>query len=428
MIGTSRFFVGVAVVALGFGGSMAMAATTVIHAGHVIRSPDKGVEGPATITVTDGKIVSITPGSQPAPEGAEVVELGDKTVLPGLIDLHVHLGMDPSGDWWREAIDTDEWVATVNLKNAGTTVRAGFTTVRDVGNDPRASAALVRAAGQGWFPAPRVIWAGAPLSPIGGHGDVHGFRPEVMKALEGQNTCTGAVECAALTRKTVREGAGVVKIMATGGVLSQGDKSLGQAFTDDEMKSIVSTAHALGVPVAAHSHADQGIRAATDAGVDTIEHGTFTSPATAKDMKAHGTVLVPTLLAFKGIGEGLGKGMYTPAVEEKIRMTLDHVGEGCRNARAAGVTVAFGTDSGVTKHGRNAEEFGLLEDKCGMSPAEALATATTVAAKVLGMDGQIGRLAPGYSADIIAVSGDPLADASALEHVDWVMAQGKVIE
>ena len=165
----------------------------------------------------------------------------------------------------------------------------------------------------------------------------------------------------------------MIKFHATGGVLSQGDKSLGQAFTDAELKSIITTAHDLGIQTMAHAHADQGILAATRAGIDTIEHGTFTSPGTAKEMKARGTVLVPTLLAFKGIGEKLGQNFYSPTVETKIRMTLDHIGEGCRNARAAGVTVAFGTDSGVTDHGRNAEEFALLEDKCGMSAREALA-------------------------------------------------------
>jgi imidazolonepropionase-like amidohydrolase len=406
----------------------ALAGTTVIHAEHVLKDAASAPTGKATITVTDGRIVSIVDGWQAVPEGATMVHLAGKTVVPGLIDLHVHLGGDPSGDWWREAVDTDEWIALTNAKNARLTVKAGFTTVRDVGNDPRASAALVRAEDMGWFPGPRVIWAGTPLSTIGGHADIHGFRPEVMAALDGGNTCTGAVECAALTRKTIRGGSEWVKIMATGGVLSQGDKSLGQAFTDEEMKSIADTAHSLGVEVAAHAHADAGILAATRAGIDTIEHGTFTSPATAKEMKAHGTVLVPTLLAFKGIGEKLGSGFYTPAVETKIRMTLDHIGEGCRNARAAGVTIAFGTDSGVTAHGRNGEEFALLESKCGMSAREALATATTVAAKVLHMEDEIGRIAPGYSADMIAVDGDPTADAAVLEKVDWVMARGQVIE
>ena len=406
------------------------AQTRVIHAERVITDPAAAPMGRTTITETDGKIVSIEPGWNAGPAGAEVIELPGKTVMPGLIDTHVHLGFDPGGDWWRDAIDTDEWTAMVNVKNAKKTVEAGFTTVRDVGNDPRASAALVRATREGWFEAPRVLWAGMPLSPIGGHADVHGFRPEVMAVLDkhNANTCTGAVECAALVRRTVREGADWIKIMATGGVLSQGDKSLGQAFTDEEMKSIVDTAHSLGVHVAAHAHADQGVRAATLAGVDTIEHGTFISPETARIMKTHGTVLVPTLLAFKGVSEGLGKGIYTPAVETKIRMTLGHLGEGCRNARAAGVTIAFGTDSGVTAHGRNAEEFGLMEDNCGMGAKEALATATTTAAKVLGMDQQIGKLAPGYSADMVAVDGDPLKDARILQKVEWVMARGQVID
>jgi imidazolonepropionase-like amidohydrolase len=373
----------------------AVADTTVIHAGSVIRSADARPSGPATITVTDGRIVSIVDGTQPAPTGAEVVELADATVLPGLIDLHVHLTGDPSGDWWRETVDTSAWGALVGAKNARLTAKAGFTTVRDVGGEATAVVALKQAIEAGYLPGPRMLVAGQALSTVGGHGDVHGFRPEVMEALEGDNVCTGAAECAATVRKTIRDGADLIKFHATGGVLSQGDKSLGQAFTDAEMEGIISTAHDLGVKVASHAHADQGIRAAVRAGVDTLEHGTFTSAATAREMKTRGTVLVPTLLAFKGIGEKLGQNFYTPAVETKIRMTLDHIGEGCRNARAAGVTVAFGTDSGVTAHGRNAEEFALLEDKCGMSAREALASATTVAAKVIDMEGQIGRIEPG---------------------------------
>lgn len=405
-----------------------LAGTTVIHAGHLLRSADAELTGPATITVTDGRITAIAEGIQPAPAGAEVVDLAERTVLPGLIDLHVHLGSDPSGDWRREATDTDEWGTVVAAKNARMTARAGFTTVRDAGGNIRALAAVRSGIAQGWLAGPRIIAAGSGLSTIGGHGDVHGFRPEVMQALRGSNTCTGPDECAAAVRRTVRDGADFIKFMATGGVLSQGDKSLGQAFTDAEMKSIVDTAHELGVQAAAHAHADAGILAATRAGVDTIEHGTFASAASAREMKAKGTVMVPTLLAFKGIGEKLGTGFYTPAVEDKIRQTTDHVGEACRNARRAGATVAFGTDSGVTAHGRNAEEFALLVDKCGMTPRQALASATTVAAQVIGMGNQIGRIAPGYSADIIAVTGDPLRDPRALEKAEWVMVQGNVID
>ncbi len=420
-----RLLAGAAALALSVN---AQAKTTVIHADHVVTDPQAPVRGQSTVIVTDGKIVSIADGFTDGPEGAEMVHLAGKTLVAGLIDLHVHIGGDPSGDWWREATDTDEWGTVVAAKNARLTAKAGFTTVRDAGDNIRAMTAVKDAIARGWMAGPRIIAAGSPLSPIGGHGDVHGFRPEVMNALGGDNICTGPDECAALVRRNVRDGSDWIKILATGGVLSQGDKSLGQAFTDAELKSIVTTAHDLGIETMAHAHADQGILAATRAGIDSIEHGTFTSLSTAKEMKARGTVLVPTLLAFKGIGEKLGQNFYSPAVETKIRMTTEHIGEGCRNARAAGVTVAFGTDSGVTAHGRNAEEFALLEDKCGMSAREALASATTVAAKVLHMDGEIGRIAPGYSADIIAVDGDPTQDARVLEKVDWVMSQGRVID
>lgn len=423
-----RWLGGTAALALALGGQAAWARTTIIHADRVVTDPDAPVRGQSTVIVTDGRIVSIADGFQDGPQGADMVHLAGKTLVAGLIDLHVHLTSDPSGDWWRETVDTDAWNALVGAKNAALTARAGFTTVRDVGGTPSAVAALKQAIDSGIMPGPRTLIAGRALSTIGGHGDVHGFRPEVMHALTGDNVCTGEAECAATVRRTIRDGAEWIKFHATGGVLSQGDKSLGQAFTDAEMKAIITTAHDLGIEVTSHAHADQGILAAVRAGVDTVEHGTFASPATAREMKARGTVLVPTLLAFKGIGEKLGQNFYSPAVEAKIRMTLDHVGEGCRNARAAGAVVAFGTDSGVTDHGRNAEEFALLVEKCGMSPREALASATTVAAKVLGMEGEIGRIAPGYSADIIAVAGDPTNDPRALETVEWTMIQGRVLD
>lgn len=428
MTSHGNWLAGAAALATAFGAPAASAKTTIIHADRVVVDAESPVRGQSTVIVTDGRIVSIQDGFQGGPEGADMVHLAGKTLVAGLIDLHVHLSGDPSGDWWRETVDTDAWNALVGAKNARLTARAGFTTVRDVGGARPVVVALKQAIDSGMMPGPRMLVAGQALSTVGGHGDVHGFRPEVMEALAGDNVCTGEAECAATVRRTIRDGGDWIKFHATGGVLSQGDKSLGQAFTDAEMKAIIGTAHDLGVEVASHAHADQGILAAVRAGVDTVEHGTFTSAATAREMKTRGTVLVPTLLAFKGIGEKLGTGFYTPAVETKIRMTLDHVGEGCRNARAAGVTVAFGTDSGVTDHGRNAEEFALLQDKCGMTARQALASATTVAAKVLQMEDRIGRLAPGYSADIIAVEGDPTQDARALEKVDWVMAQGRVIE
>ncbi|HEX8622172.1 MAG TPA: amidohydrolase family protein [Allosphingosinicella sp.] len=406
----------------------ASAETVVVHAGHLITDASRPAAGPSTITVTDGRITAVAAGLTPAPAGARLVDLSDKTVLPGLIDMHVHLSGDPGGDYRDEAVDPDEWAALVGAKNARITALAGFTTVRDLGSPPLVGFMLRRATEKGFIPGPRIVASGPAISIIGGHGDVSGFRPEVMRALSIDNTCTGPEQCAARVREFSRAGADLIKITATGGVLSQQARGLGQHFTDPEMKAIVDTAHSLGLKVAAHAHADSGIAAAVRAGVDSIEHGTFASAATVRLMKERGTSLVPTLMAFTGIRERLGKNIYTPVVEEKVRMTLAEVGKAARLARAAGVPVVFGTDAAVFEHGRNAQELALLVDLAGMSPAEAIASATTGAAKLLGMDAQVGRIAPGYSADLIAVSGDPLRDVRALEHVDYVMVRGKAIE
>jgi imidazolonepropionase-like amidohydrolase len=193
------------------------------------------------------------------------------------------------------------------------------------------------------------------------------------------------------------------------------------------MKAIVDTAHGLGLKVAAHAHSARGIEAAARAGVDSIEHGTFADAAAIRAMKASGSSLVPTLMAFTGIRERLGKGVYTPQVEAKVRETLSEVGKAARAARAAGVPVVFGTDAAVYEHGRNAQEFALMVEHAGMTPAEAIASATTGAARLLGMEREIGRIAPGYSADLIAVTGDPLRDVRTLEHIDYVMVRGVTI-
>ena len=391
----------------------ALADTIVIHAGHVIIDAARPTLGPSTITVVDGRIQGIAPGLNPAPQGARLIDLSSRTVLPGLIDAHVHLTGAPGSAFWREAIDTDEYAALLGARNALVTLRAGFTTVRDLGSPGTAGFALKRAIDEGLVPGPRMLVSGPPLSTIGGHGDVAGFRPEVIAALDGHNTCTGA---------------DVIKFMATGGVLSQGDRGLGQSFTDAEMRAIVETAHGLGLKVAAHAHADEGIAAAVRAGVDSIEHGTFASPATIQLMRQRGTTLVPTLMAFTGIRERLGTGVYTPLVEAKVRMTLEVVGRAARLAHDAGVPIVFGTDAGVYEHGRNAGEFVELVERAGLTPAQALASATTGAAHLLGLETEVGRIAPGLSADLIAVDGDPLTDVTRLEHVEFVMVRGRTVE
>ena len=409
------------------GTTAANAKTTVIYAGRVITDADKPTQGPSTIVITDDRITSITAGRSAAPADAEVIDLGDKTLLPGLIDLHVHLTGDPGGDYRSEAVDPDEWGVVVGVKNAGITLRAGFTTVREAGSAQYSAFSLRRGTANGFITGPRIIAAGPALSIIGGHGDVTGFREDVHDVLDQGYTCTGALECAEKVRKASRAGADIIKITATGGVLSQQGRGLEGHFTSPELQSIADTAHSLGLKVMAHAHGARGIEAAAAAGIDTIDHGTFADDTALKVMKAKGTYLVPTLMAFEGIRERLGKGIYTPTVEEKVRMTLGSVGKAVTRAKALGVPVAFGTDAGVFEHGRNGGEFALLV-KAGLTSREALAAATTVAAKALSMESEIGRLAPGMSADMIAVSGDPLADVTALEKVEWVMVRGRIAD
>jgi len=393
----------------------------------IVDPAQPALEGPRTITVRGGRIASIEEGWAEAAEGAPTIDLSGKTVMPGLIDLHVHLTGDPGGDYWKEAVEADEWGVVVGAKNARLTALAGFTTVREAGSGPQTAFALRRGTAEGMIAGPRIIAAGPPLAIIGGHGDVNGFRPEVNELLDSGFTCTGAVECAAKVRLASQNGADTIKITATGGVLSQQGRGLEAHFSDAEMKAIADTAHSLGLKVMAHAHGARGIEAAARAGIDTIEHGTYLDEAAAEAMKANGTVLVPTLMAFKGVTERLGQGVYTPVVEDKIRAVAETARVFMGKAYRWGVPIAFGTDAGVFAHGRNAGEFALMVEQ-GMSPRDALASATTVAARVLEMENEIGRLAPGMSADIIAVTGDPLADVTVLEKVEWVMVRGRVVE
>lgn len=405
----------------------ALADTTVIHAGALVIDAESQPRGPSTITVTDGKIVSVADGFTAAPAQAVTVDLKDKTVVPGMVDLHVHLTGDPGGDFWKGAVEPDEWDVVVGAKNARLTTLAGFTTVREAGSGPASAFSLRRGTAEGFIDGPRIVAAGPSLAIVGGHGDVNGFRPEVNELLDSGFTCTGAVECAEKVRLASQNGADIIKITATGGVLSQQGRGLEAHFTSAEMKSIADTAHSLGLKVMAHAHGARGIEAAARAGIDSIEHGTYLDEAAARAMKDNGTVLVPTLMAFKGVTERLGQGVYTPVVEDKIRDVAETARVFMGKALRWGVPIAFGTDAGVFGHGRNAGEFALMVEQ-GMSHRDAFAAATTHAARVLGLENEIGRIAPGYSADLIAVEANPLDDTSTLENVDWVMVRGRVID
>jgi imidazolonepropionase-like amidohydrolase len=408
--------------------SPAAAETLVVHAGRLISDPSRPASGPSTITIVDGRIQSVAAGLNPAPAGVRLIDHSGRTVLPGLIDAHVHLSGDPGGEYWREAVEPEEWGVVLGAKNARLTARAGFTTVRDLGSPPQVGYVLRRGTQEGHIVGPRILSSGPAISIIGGHGDVTGFRPEVIEALVAGNTCTGANECAARVRELSRAGADVIKFTATGGVLSQQARGLQAHFTDEEMRAIVETAHSLGLRAAAHAHGARGIEAAARAGVDSIEHGTFADAAAIQAMRRTGSSFVPTLMAYTGIREGLAQNRYTPPVAAKVRETLELVGRAARAARSAGVPVVFGTDAGVFEHGRNAQEFAMLVELVGMSPAEAIASATTGAARLLGLENEIGRIAPGFSADLIAVTGDPLADVRVLERVDFAMVRGRPVE
>jgi imidazolonepropionase-like amidohydrolase len=405
----------------------ATASITAIKAGRLIADARTGSGSPALILVEGGRIKAVLPPDAPIPAGATLVDLSDATVLPGLIDSHVHLTSDPDTRFWEEAVDTSEYQSLVGAKNARLTVRAGFTTVRDLGSARLSAFALRDAINKGFVPGPRILAAGPAISIIGGHGDVSGFRPEVVQALSPGNTCTGPTECAERVREASRAGADVIKITATGGVLSQQARGLGLHFTTAEVKAIVDTANSLGLKIAAHAHGDDGIRGAAAAGVASIEHGTYASPETLKVMKANGTWMVPTLAALTGLSERIGTGAFTPPVIAKARQVLEVWGQQIQLSRQAGVNIAFGTDAGVIEHGRNAEEFALLVGKGGMTQRAALVSATTGAAELLGLLDQIGTITPGKSADIIAVSGDPLTDPASLLKMRFVMASGRMI-
>ncbi len=423
-----RVFSGLMAAAVALMSSPALAGTTIIHAGAVLTDADSRPSGPATITVTDGKIVSIVDGFSPTPEGATMVHLDEHTVMPGLIDLHTHLSGDPGGDFRDAAVNPAEWYSFVAAKNARITALAGFTTIRDLGaRSDQVMQSLRRATAEGFVPGPRIIASTRTIAIVGGHGDTNGFNEHVNDALDNDFSCTGPIECSEKVRLASKYGADLIKITATGGVLSQQGRGLEAHFTDAEMRAIVETANSLGLEVAAHAHGARGIEAAAKAGVQTIEHGTYIDEAAGKAMRENGTVLIPTLMAFQGIKQRLGKGIYTLVVEDKVQQVAAFAESIIERANMYDVKVAFGTDAGVFSHGLNAGELALMRNG-GMSDREVLASATTGAAEVLGMEDEIGRIAPGFSADIIAVKGNPLEDVSVLENVDWVMVRGRVIE
>src|SRR5947208_3826931 len=358
-----------AVVAALAAASSANAETYAIQAGRLIVDAAQAERGPSTVIVENGRIARVENGFT-APAGAIVVDERSRTVLPGMTDAHVHL-TDTSGEPWYAGFTKKKsvpYAATVGLTHALEMARGGFTTVRDLGGDTGAVIAVRDAVAEGRFPGPRILVSGAPLSIIGGHADeATGLPPELAEAVNeahlNPSVCTGPEECQKVVRELAAAGVDVIKIMATGGVLDPGARGLEQHFTDEEMRAIVEMAHKSGLKVAAHAHGARGIDAAVRAGVDSIEHGTFVDEQGVKDMKAHGTYYVATLMAFSGVQGLLGKGVMSPASEIKTRQTLSAWGKGLNMAYRAGVKIALGTDSAVAPHVDANKELALMVAK-----------------------------------------------------------------
>ena len=408
----------------------APATVTYIHAGALLDRPGQPPRGNSTIVVRDGVVAEIRDGFVAPPTGATLVDLSRRFVMPGMIDMHVHL-WGIGGDPLRERLarmttdDADDMMTSV--ANARKTLEAGFTTVRDLGGDARGIRALRDAIERGDVAGPSIVNAGQMISVSGGHGDgTNGLAEEWADAVHAHqmNVCDGADECRRAVRRQVGLGAQVIKFAATGGVLSNVAGGLGRAMTPEEMRAIVETAHALGRKATAHSHAAEGTRAALEAGVDSVEHASYLDDDTIRLFKAKGAWLVPTEIAPIAALAQARSGALPPATIPKAEAAAAAMHASHKRAFAAGVKFAFGTDTGVSKHGDNATEFAHLID-LGMTPAQAIRSATVDAADLLGRD-DVGLLAPGKRADIIAVSGSPLEDVTRLEHVDFVMHRGVV--
>jgi imidazolonepropionase-like amidohydrolase len=411
----------------------ANAETYAIQAGRLIVDAAQAERGPSTVIVENGRISRIDSGFT-APAGAVVVDQRSRTVMPGMTDVHVHLTFTASEPWYQSYTQkySYPYEATVGLTHALEMARAGFTTVRDLGGETSAVIAVRDAVAEGRFPGPRIKVSGDALSIIGGHGDyATGLPPELAEAVNqaelNPTVCTGVLQCQQAVRKLAAAGVDVIKFHATGGVLDPGSMGLEQHFTDEEMKAIIDMAHAMHLKVAAHAHGARGILAATNAGVDSIEHGTFLDEAGARAMKAHGTYFSATLMAFSGIQGLLGTGKMSPASEIKTRQTLASWGKGLNLAYRTGVKIALGTDSAVAPHKDAGKELALMVTKGGMSARDALIAATQGGPDLMGLSAETGTLDPGKAADLIAVDGDPLADPNAVTRVGYVMAQGRPI-
>ncbi len=399
----------------------------VIHAGRLIDGTSTVIRERVSILIEGDRIADVQDGFL-KPAGAEVIDLSRGTVMPGLIDSHTHITGEGTADAIVRAVTLSAVDAAVrSTVYARRTLEAGFTTIRNVGADGGADVALKKAINEGFVPGPRIWTARQTLSITGGHGDQGGLRHDLSPSPTWeQGIVDSPEEAAKAVRYQHKYGADLIKFTATGGVLSIGDSGDLQQFDDAEMKAIVTTAHMLGMKVAAHAHGKRGIEAAIRAGVDSIEHGTYLDAETIGVFKKHGAYLVPTVIAGKTVEEMAKKpGALHPTVREKAAKIGPLMQAAFGRAWKGGVKIAFGTDSGVSVHGENAREFGYMVE-AGMPAIEAILSATRNAADLLGAAGDIGSVQKGRFADVIAVDGDPTRDITEMQRVRFVMKGGVV--
>jgi imidazolonepropionase-like amidohydrolase len=399
---------------------------TVIHAGQLLAVPGEEPMAEQSILIRGDRVESIQDGFV-TPDGATIIDLSNDFVLPGLIDSHVHLGgeLSPQGRLNNVTLSSAD-VAYDSARHARTTLMSGFTTVQDVGGDLEASVGLRNAIRDGDIVGPRMRVSGPAVTPTGGHGDINGYSNDVMDALGSRFACNGPDDCRRAVRELVRSGADVIKITATGGVLSNTAAGVEQQFFDDELESIVEAARMMGRQVTAHAHGVTGINSFIEAGGASIEHGTYLDNESIRLFRRNDVYLVPTVLAGATVAEiAQTSDWMTPAIREKAITVGAEMLEMIRRAHDGGVMIAFGTDSGVSRHGQNAREFQLLVE-AGLTPMDALVTATINASAHLEMADDIGTIEVGKYADIIAVDGNPLEDIAELMDVDFVMQGGMV--
>jgi imidazolonepropionase-like amidohydrolase len=408
---------------------------TIVQCGQVLLVAGQPARGETTLVVHERRIAEVlsgivTPDAVMAGKSGdfELIDLREAFVMPGLIDAHVHLRHEYSADSRLRRVTEDE--AATALRGsvyARTTLEAGFTSVRDLGGGS-AVFALRDAIANGTIPGPRMLVAGRAITPTGGHGDLaNGYREDLFDEPGAyQGVADGPYEARKAVRAQIKRGADVIKLTATGGVLSNTNSGTELQFKDDELAEIVSTAHMLGRKVAAHAHGAQGVNAALRAGVDSIEHGTFLDAESLKLFSSTGAWYVPTVIAGKTVEEHAKlPGFYPPAVAAKARLVGPQIQDALRRAQAGGVRIAFGTDAGVFPHGQNGREFQYMVE-AGMSPMDALRSATVGAASLLGIDSEVGTLEVGKRADLIAMRRNPLIDVTELTRVIFVMRGGSI--